>query len=237
MEYIIIYLNCGQERRSFRIDLTSYTDFWDINRFRSNQISPYTISEIFIGPKTAIEMFNLPYFNGNSTKIVNHSPNEGKIYKFGCPGRFWRPKIRSLIIWTYDKYMQLFGPRYCSTDLNCGEFENCLCLNGQAHPSWCPISKRRCMNRGYFVNDQPVPIADWGNTDVTCFENLLNNIRQTNGKYEYSVELIRDIMARCNPTRNRIECFDDGKQMYPISKTNAVISILAIMLIFYLFSL
>jgi hypothetical protein len=237
MEYIIIYQNCGAKRTSFKITMTNSSDYWDMNKLLFNQVTPETISEIFIGPKTAVEIFEDGFFNSSSYKIANSSQSEGKVYTVGCPnGRMWRPRVRSLIIWTYDRYNELFGIQYCNSDLDCGEFDKCICMNGQAHPSWCPISKKRCMNRGYYVNDQPVPINSWDNVNLTCFDNLLNNVKKTNNNTVYSDGFIKDIARRCNTQLSKIECFDEGRAMQPMGRPSAAICIIIIIIIYYLIS-
>ena len=160
-EYIIIYQGCNDVKYPRKIALeTKNIDYWAENRIFAEQFRKEQISEILIGPSTVLQYFESPNFTGHKNTIINSSKDKVKKFAVGCleDHEIWRGKVRSFIIWTYDYYSAVFGIRYCKSDSDCGQYEACLCKDGQENPVWCPDTKRRCMNKGKFFNDAPYPI-------------------------------------------------------------------------------
>lgn len=170
-EYIIIYIGCGAVQKEFKIQLElKQVDEWNEKRINAMSLVPEPLSGVLVGPRTVVQIFSTGDLIGLKNTFVNDSSTETKMYNIGCLDNpsLWRGTIRSFVVMTYDHYNSIYGIKYCDSHTQCDSTEYCLCPHGQEHPSWCPNSKRRCLNRGYFVNEMPFELLSTDNVDVNC---------------------------------------------------------------------
>ena len=143
-EYITLIFRDGTKHD---IDLnTKSVDIWNEHRIKALGIDPKVITSVEVGPKTALIFFSEPEFGGNQHKVINSTPDSKRIYKFGDflnDHEIWRGNPRSFIIYTWDKYNEIYGTRYCSSDSQCKSSEYCMCPTGATHPSFCVESRKR----------------------------------------------------------------------------------------------
>lgn len=201
LEYIILYIdsNNGQKQTRKEIALkTKILDYWTEDRIKLDQVDPAMINSVVVGPRTVFQMFENPDFTGNEYKVTNSSNNKTMIYRFTSPQnkKLWRSTMRSFIVWTYDYWKSINCIRYCETDNQCGKNEMCLCKNGQSHPSWCPVGKRRCMHQWHFMHESPIPIEKLDQMDVKCIEKELQKAKVGNSS-QLSRALLIDLSRRC----------------------------------------
>jgi hypothetical protein len=210
MEYIIIsHGNCNINVEPMKISLnTKKIDEWDLNKIKSYQITPDSISSIVVGPRTVLEFFYGPSFTGQSHKVINDTQDKVKVYTFfDCPKKNtqWSVSLNSFKIWSFDYYDSIFGIRYCDSDKNCDDNELCMCDNGKVNPLWCPTSKRRCMNEKYLYDYSEIPINNEDIIKTNCLTKQLNN---ENISFEELKKRFRPCME--NKLKN-IENFSDTK--------------------------
>lgn len=210
MEYIILsYGNCKIKPMTISLD-TKKIDEWNLEKIKSYQIDPDTISSIVVGPRTVFEFFYGPSFTGQSYKVINDSKDKVRVYKFfDCPKNpnKWTVSLNSFKIWTFDYYDSIFGIRYCDSDKNCDENELCMCDTGKVNPLWCPISKRRCMNEKYLYDYSPIPINDEDMVKTNCLTTQLNS-------ENISFEELKNKFRPCMKNKLKtIENFSD--KLYP----------------------
>ena len=212
IEYIVLYQGCGRDRFPVKtINLnTQMISYWSYNKLRADQVIPEKISEVIVGPKTVFEFFTSPAFSGQKYRVINSSSDKIKIYRFGCfeDHHLWRGNLGSFIIWTYDYWDSIHGTQYCNSDMDCKEYEKCLCKAGQSHPSWCPKTGRRCMSNYYFTYEYPVELDKLDKVYNDC---LTEQLRRASGNNQaMSKALLDDLARRCAKEKLEIiEGFDD----------------------------
>lgn len=229
IEYIIIYENCGKDKKSHVIKPNSNIEYWDEAKIRREGVMLSHVSEILVGPKTVLEIFSDSYFNGNTHKIINDNLDQGKVYTIGCPtDKNWKPQLGSFIMWTYDHYTSVHGIPFCENDKDCKNTEMCLCKHGQSHPSWCPNSKRRCLNKGYFTYEMPLNLNDDDEIDMECYNKEFSKVRLVSDG-TFSKALNNDISRRC--AKDKISTID---QIEHFQTNNDLILIVLVCLLMYL---
>ena len=208
-EYIMIVRDCDK-KPPFRIDLTEGTkesDAWDYSRIKANQIIPYNISAVSVGPRTVFEYYEAIDFSSTPFRVINDTYDQIKVHNFECAdNNSWKGTLKSFIIMTFDHYDKVYGTRHCDSHNECIRNEMCLCPDGHEHPSWCTKNKRRCMSWNYFVNESPIPILGGDNIYMDCLADQMKLFSQTNPiKYE----IIKQLSTKCAlDKRKSIENFD-----------------------------
>lgn len=178
IEYITLYRECEYKFDPFKLKLTSDIDYWDKARIQTISEYPQHFSKVIIGPSTVFEHYDTDTFDNLKNRIINNTNTE-MIYHIGCRGENgWMGYPNSFIVMTLDYYNQLHGIKYCVSDSQCGANEKCLCADGKEHPSWCPVTGRRCLNKGYFVHEAPIPVLPNDNVNVQCVAEKLNGDTQ-----------------------------------------------------------
>jgi len=200
LEYIILYINSDngkQIEKKIALNL-KILDYWTEDRLMKNLIDPAKISHVVVGPRTVFQMFESPNFTGNQFKVTNINRDKTMIYRFTDPldKQLWRSTMKSFIVWTYDYWKSINCIRYCESDNQCGKNEMCLCKNGQSHPSWCPVSKRRCKHAWHFVHESPIPIKRLDQMNIACVEKELHKAK-VGDSTELSRSLLIDLARRC----------------------------------------
>lgn len=229
IEYIIIYQNCGKSQTKHVIKPFNGIEYWDESKLRRDNINPDKISEILVGPMTVIELFSETYFSGDTHKIINDKKKEGITYTIGCPNdQKWKPKVGSIIIWTYEHYNKVHGIPYCTKDSDCKSNQMCLCKHGQSHPSWCPNEKRRCMNKGYFTYEFPFTLNEDDQIDLACYHQELIKVGDVSDG-TISKALDRDLQRRC--AKQKIKQIQRLEHFGNLSNNQSSLIILAIILI------
>ena len=193
-EYIVLYLGCKKQRLvKIQLETNNYQD-WDEARMLLENINPQTISKIKVGCKTVVELYEQPNLTGARLAVVNDMCDQDKIYEIGCIDNINKVKVtpRSFRVSTFDYYDRIHGIRYCDHHSQCTPNEYCMCQHGQTHPSWCQKSKRRCMAKGYFTYETPVPISTNDQIDQSC---LYRELGKTGGPVSHAV--VTDLSRRC----------------------------------------
>lgn len=232
IEYIIIYKGCDEKKTPFKIDLeTKIIDYWPENRIKSMTFGPENINLVLVGPRTIFEYYESPHFTGQKNRVINASSDKIKLLRVGCleDHSVFRGKIRSFIIWSYDYYESVYGIRYCKDNSDCRSTEFCMCKNGETNPGWCPVSKQRCMAKGYFYHDGPVPVFD---RDLINNKNLAEELIKKNEIIKFGD--IRE--AASKELIDKVEGFyyHVEKAKYPLTPIAIVITLLIFIPIFIL---
>lgn len=202
LEYITLIFGCGKEKVEHRIDMhTKDIDKWNVNRIKALGFKNNELSAVIVGPQTVFEFYKEDNFENQQGRVINNTTDKKRMYNFGCfkeNPEIWRGFPGSFIIYTYSKFDNLFGTRYCSNDRECKVNEMCMCPNGQTHPSWCPGSKKRCRHQGYFWYELPIKLQNKDMIDMQCFNDQLKQI-DTLGidRRQLSDAVINDLKRRC----------------------------------------
>ena len=226
-EYIIVYTGCAGKTNPTKITLgMKEVDQWDQQRWNTLSINEQTISSVAVGPRTVFEYYSEPEFTGERGRVINSSYDKTIYRELPCLANdsIWRGSCRSFIIMTFDHYNRINGIRYCNSHEECNETEMCLCQYGQEHPSWCPDSKRRCMNRGYFTYEFPVQLLGTDSINTACLENKIMKY----GRERLRDNVLRDLASECAfQKRKTIEGFS-------YAKNDAWIATIMIIIVFIL---
>lgn len=222
-EYIILQRDCKKET-PITLNLNKETDEWDLLRMKAAQIDPSSVSAVHIGPKTVFEYYEALDFSSKPFRVVNDS-DQVKVQPFGCYTLdTWRGTFKSFVIMTLDYYNKTYGIRYCDSNTQCRTNEYCLCPNGQEHPSWCPQSKRRCMNWNKFTFESPIPILDTDDVYVKCLEEQMK-LYANNNKVKY--DIVKEFSRKC--ATDKLKTIEQFTASYSLN--NMIIGILFFLLI------
>lgn len=226
-EYIIIYTGCAGQSNPTKITLgLKEIDPWDQSRWNALSINQQTISSVTVGPRTVFEYYTEPEFTGERGRVINSSYDKTIYRELVCLANssVWRGSARSFIIMTFDYYNSIHGIRYCDNQEQCKETEMCLCQYGQEHPSWCPQSKRRCMDKMYFTYEFPVQLLGRDPINTKCLENKI----QKYGNTQLRDNVLKDFAGECAfKKRKSIEGFS-------YAKNDAWIATIMIIIVFLL---
>ena len=201
-EYIILVFGCGKEKVEHRIDLhTKKMDKWNENRVKALGFKTMEVSAVIVGPKTVFEFYQEDNFVNQKGRVINNTSDKKKLYRFGCYKKdheIWRGILHSFIVYTYDYFDSIYGTRECTNDRDCKVNEMCLCKNGQQHPSWCPTSGRRCLNKGYFWYEFPISTRYSDQIDMSCLNDKIKKLESTGlNNANISDALLNDLKRRC----------------------------------------
>jgi hypothetical protein len=200
-EYIILERAC-KNLSPFTVTLTTQSqDNWDLNRIQASQIDPADVSKVSVGPETVFIYYETPTFEGATGEVINNTPDTIQYHDFGCEtATTWKGTFKSFIVMTYDNYNKVYGIKYCNDKSECGTGQYCLCPKGQEHPSWCPQSKRRCMNWAYFTHESPIPIISTDEIYIQCLEDQMKQFAKGT-KIKYDV--LKEFDLKCALDKRR----------------------------------
>jgi len=213
IEYVIIYRGCDKKKADpYKIALkTKDYDVWNQNRINTIQPIPstsavtstlstapdsYEISGVSVGPRSVIMFFNTSEAGiGEKGKVVNSTFDTVKYYDFGCleDHTVWKGKVKSFIIMTYDRYLSIYGVRYCDTNRDCRNTEYCLCPGGQEHPSYCFKKGKRCMNKSRFWFEFPFSVVGQDKINTNCLKNQINKF----GGNNLTMDVLKQYAVNC----------------------------------------
>lgn len=213
LQYInITFNNCKSTKRV--VLNTNNLDEWPLDKIKSYLIDPTTISTIDVGPSTVLVFFENGDFTGKSHTVINDTKDKKTTYTFfPCPkdNNKWYVSLNSFRIYAYDYYNSIFGIRYCENNNECGNNEYCMCENGQTNGLWCMKSKKRCMNKNFWMGNYGLPINNEDTITTSCMATQLGN----GGDISFE-ELKNKFMPCMTDKINRIEGFSGDMSVIQI---------------------
>jgi hypothetical protein len=203
-----LLLGCGDMRSTLTLKNSGGVDLWYENKIKQLTVNPVDITGIIVGPGLVIEIFSDAHFSHLENTLENITNPKGHKYEVGCHDDhpIFKGIIRSFKVWDYDKYhTNARLVKYCDRDDECDDNEMCLCPGGEKLKEWCPVKRKRCLNKGLYFHSARRTTWDPDLINSDCMMRLIDEYNLSwpqYGQMKNLMKICQNKPARCGPRKD-----------------------------------
>jgi hypothetical protein len=204
-----LLVGCGKQRTTFTFKNSKEVELWNEIKIRKELlINPQNISGIIIGPGLVIEIFSDAYYSKMENVLENNTNPKGHKFELGCldDHSIFKGTIRSFKVWDYDEY-HANGKlvKYCDKDVECGDKEMCLCPGGEKLKEWCPLKRKRCLNKGLYFHSARKTTWNPDLINSECMMKLIDDFDSPwpqYGELKNMAKICQNKPMKCKPSKD-----------------------------------